>query len=485
MPVLVLESSTSSAKAMVFDSSQGVLRKVSKPYPDFSASALGVQNPEAVFAATLEAGREAAAGCPISAIGLSGIWHGLVLLDHRLKPLPHSFTWEFSTAAPAAMEIRKQESLTAELYHTTGCVPHSTFAPYIYLYLKNAPEWLKLRYFGSNDEEKLKTIQLTMQGSFNYLKLTGEYCLSRSQAAGNSLLSIRELDYSERILALMGVGRSQLPHLVCYEDTAPLLPSVADKLRVQPGIPVVSCQPDGALNQVGENALEPRIMTLSVGTSAAMRLSVPEPRFPKSGMFCWNYDAPTTYLCGCAIAGGTNCIEWFRQQYPLSYEQLETLIVSSEVSTPVFLPFLFGERCPGWRDERRGGFAPNTPLDWLNKPNLMYTGILEGICFNLRQCFDALVELNDRPRKIILSGGILNSPGWSQLLADVLQAPLTVSRNPQASMRGAAQLAMLATDEIFSLSDCFGEEDQEIIEPKANYQEKYEKYLQVYENFKD
>lgn len=484
MPVLVLESSTSSAKALVFDASQGILREVCKPYPFFSPVS-GVQNPETVYKTTLEAGQEAAAGFPISAISLSSIWHGLVLLDNYLNPLPQSFTWEFSTAAPSAIKIRRQESLTYELYHTTGCVPHSTFAPYIYLFLKENPKWLNLRYLDRDFAEAAKRVQLTMQGSYNYLKLTGEYCLSRSQASGNSLLSIRELDYSERILALMGIVRSQLPQLVSYEDTAPLLPSVADKLRVPSGIPVVSCQADGALNQVGENALEPGIMTLSVGTSAAMRLSVPEPRFPQSGMFCWNYDAPTTYLCGCAIAGGTNCIEWFRRQYPLSYEQLETLILNVDAPTPVFLPFPYGERCPGWRDERRGGFAPNTPLDGFNKPNQLYTGILEGICFNLRQCFDALVELNERPNKIILSGGILRSPGWRQMLADVLQVPLTVSWNQQASMRGAAQLAMLATEEIFSFADCFPETDPEIIEPKANYQEKYEKYLQVYNEFHD
>ena len=115
---------------------------------------------------------------------------------------------------------------------------------------------------------------------------------------------------------------------------------------------------DGGLNQNGVGAIKENVMTFSVGTSGAMRISTAKPMIPKSPS-TWCYLSPKGWLSGAATAGCCNCIDWFVEHVAAGktdYSQLEQ--GEDEIlDTPIFLPFLFGERCPGWNDKRGGGFA--------------------------------------------------------------------------------------------------------------------------------
>lgn len=58
-----------------------------------------------------------------------------------------------------------------------------------------------------------------------------------------------------------------------------------------------------------------------------------------------------------------------------------------DVDTPVFLPFLYGERCPGENEERSGGFYGLKPY---HDRRSMYRAVQEGVLFNLRQGYEEL-----------------------------------------------------------------------------------------------
>ena len=61
---------------------------------------------------------------------------------------------------------------------------------------------------------------------------------------------------------------------------------------------------------------------------------------------------------------GTNCVDWLLQRYLA--QNLNTAVYDSfsdgaasvhRSGAPLFLPFVFGERCPGWNEDRAGGFV--------------------------------------------------------------------------------------------------------------------------------
>ena len=85
----------------------------------------------------------------------------------------------------------------------------------------------------------------------------------------------------------------------------------AREMDLASGIPVVIGGSDGALNQIGAGAMEEGIMTLSVGTSGALRLASKVPVIPQEPSTWCYYLADGKRIAGAATAGAGNCVEWF------------------------------------------------------------------------------------------------------------------------------------------------------------------------------
>ena len=467
MPVLVLEASSNASKAMLYHSDSGLTEMESHPYPP-KISKDGKQDTEAVFQSTLQAGRKIAAGKEITAIAVSGVWHSIAICDNNKRPASPTYTWEFTGASDICRKIRSDEKLTNRFYKQTGCMPNITYQPFT------------LRYLADNGmalEDKL----LSSQAGYNFFRLTGERIETASIISGMGLLNIHSLTYDEETLDYAGVKESQFGELGTYKTICPLNKECAEILGISPGIPVVAPHSDGALNQVGSGASIPGIMTLSVGTSAAVRMYADSPVLSEPpGTWC--YVGVEDWICGAATAGACNCINWFKEtvlENKWSFDELERTL-TYDCETPVFLPFLFGERCPGWRDERRIGFVD---LDADMTVAQMYKAICEGILFNIYQCYEILVRYTGIPGRIVMSGGILNSASWSQLAADIFGCNITLSHTSQASMYGGAALALYAAGELPTIQD-FTDKSDKIISPgkdkNAFYKEKYRNYLDCY-----
>ena len=125
MIVLALESSTSSAKAMLYDNEQGVLAVRSVAYPA-SISAGGVCDTKAVTTLTLELGREIAQGQPVQAVAICATWHSVSLCRGSLDHPGKAYLWNFLEPSGQCAQIRQDAALTDELYRRTGCMPHVT-----------------------------------------------------------------------------------------------------------------------------------------------------------------------------------------------------------------------------------------------------------------------------------------------------------------------------------------------------------------------
>jgi gluconokinase len=104
------------------------------------------------------------------------------------------------------------------------------------------------------------------------------------------------------------------------------------------------------------------------------------------------------------------------------------------------LPFLAGERSPGWRSERRAAVAG---LSLATSAIDIVRAGLEAVALRLATVYDLLTPLASADHTIIASGGALTrSPAWAQIIADVLGRPLVLSREEEATSRGGALLAL-------------------------------------------
>jgi Sugar (pentulose and hexulose) kinases len=102
---------------------------------------------------------------------------------------------------------------------------------------------------------------------------------------------------------------------------------------------------------------------------------------------------------------------------------------------------------------------------------------MEAVAYRLGLVFDLLRPLLPPQVEIVASGGALfHSTTWSQIIADVLGHPVTLSRVPEASARGAALLAL----EALGVLKDVGEAPQfsgTTYEPRSAYYERYRKAM--------
>lgn len=149
---------------------------------------------------------------------------------------------------------------------------------------------------------------------------------------------------------------------------------------------------------------------------------------------------------------------------------------------PFFLPFVFGERAPGWNEDRTGTFAKLTSD---HGPGSMYYAIQEGILFTLYDCYRMLeANWNVSPEKIVISGGILNSEPWTQMASDLFGFELEHTGRTNDSTVGAAMLALSAAGGVEHVNDVpiptetVATPDSD--ERHALLQERYQTYRDVY-----
>ena len=472
MLILVLESSTSSAKAMLYDTDSGAIEtraaafRTAGPVP-------GTHLAEDVFQDMASLGRGLAAGKDVAAIALSCAWHSVMLCDSDMQPLTPVYLWTNTDASALCDDLRRDAGFTTAYYHQTGCMVNAIYP------------FFKLKYLASSGY-RLSDYRIMGQGTYNTWRLTGAWVVTDAVASGSGLLDIHTLSFDPALLGELGITASHLGEPVTWRDTLPLSEEGAALLGLAPGIPVIASMPDGALNQAGSGAMGEGLMSLSLGTSGALRLAVSRPVIPESPSL-WCYRGPDRWLSGAATSGCCNCVDWFSRALGAGAGLAELDAMAARVTgeTPVFLPFLFGERCPGWDDGRRGGFLHLKPSHSMGD---MYRGVLEGVLFNLYQCYEALCRVNGAPHTIRLSGGITHSPFWMQMCADVFDRIMLQDATAHASMMGGVNLARHMLGLLRDLGEVEAQSGVQIVpDPGATevYRQKYARYLDCYGSRQD
>lgn len=473
MKVLALEASTSSAKAAVYEEGRGIVAQRVTVYPGTVCDVVS-QNGEGVYGALVESARAALdeGGRDIDVVSLCGIWPSLALLDGSGRCIAPILTWADTSASSIAQQYKQDAERAWEIYYRTGCPVHSTFGLWKYLHLKEErPDLLN------------RAQMVTTQAGFLSQRFIGLPVASRCAVSASGMLNIHTLDWDERALALMGIGLNRLPELTEPHDAFPMSKDVAKDLGLFSGTPVAVGGADGALNQIGQGGVAPGVMSFSVGTSGAIRLAVQKPILPRSANLWCHAMAEDVRLSGVATSGAGNCVQWFTKTLlggRYDYAALERELVRVDrVEAPVFLPFLYGERGPGWRDDQRGGFVG---VEGSHGVAEHYYALLEGILMNIYHCYTLLTE-REKPERIVASGGIEASPFWLQMAADILQMPLELGENPHSSIMGAVAIGLRAAEAIPTYA-CFRTKTIRTVNPnpemKDFYAQRFQRYLGAY-----
>ncbi len=255
----------------------------------------------------------------------------------------------------------------------------------------------------------------------------------------------------------MNVDVERFSPLVDFSDTIDALkpawkdrwPQLADA-RFCPAIG------DGAAANIGSGCDTPDRIALTIGTTGAMRMVVdPSIQRVPSGLWLYRVDSARGLLGGATTEGGS-LFAWLSQtlQLPPAAElEAELLQRAPTAHGLTVLPFIGGERAPGWNEAARGTFSGvSMHTDAVD----LVQASLESIAYRFALIHGRIKAHlpADSHQTIIASGGaLLQSPAWMQIMADVLGQPVVALEESELTSRGVALLALEALGEIERPSD--------------------------------
>ena len=438
--VLALDVGTSSARAMIYDAAGRAVRgatarRAVRPRAtpdggvDVDADAL-----IACTAAVLDAlGRQAPEALDgVRAVAAATFWHSLLGVDAHGQAITPVFLWADARSYAAAGALR--ETLDERAVHArTGCVLHWSYWP------------AKLRWLAETRPDLTWRVRRWLSfGEYLYLQLFGATHNSLSMASGTGLLDQHTHAWDPAVLAAIPLD----PDLLASLSEAPLAglrPGFAARWPALRALPWYPARGDGACSNVGCGCVTCDRFALMVGTSGALRVAwrAPDVTIPW-GVWCYRIDAER-FVMGGALNDGGNLFAWLDATLRLETEpELDAAVAAlpPDGHGLTVLPFLAGERSPGWASVARGAVVG---LTLATRPVDILRAGLEAVALRFALIADLLDAAVPGPQQLIATGGaLLRSPTWTQIIADAVGRPLTLSAEGEASSRGAALLALEA-----------------------------------------
>lgn len=367
-------------------------------------------------------------GATIEAVGCSSFVGNVLGVDAAGRPVTPVSTYA-DTRALSTLERLRQTIDTAAAAARTGSPMHTAYHP------------ARLRWMIDHGARPDRWVDFL---TYCYRAWFGRVTpCSYSLASWSGLLNRATLTWDAAWLETLGLTSGNFPPLAemnavqvglapVYAARWPELAEVAFYLPIG----------DGAGANVGVGAVHGEI-ALSIGTTAALRAVFTEPvgteaRPPTVPPGLWGYriTAPQ-HLIGGAISDAGSVFAWARRMFQ-DVESAEQGLLArpADAHGLLFLPFLSGERSPGYRADATGSFhglrLSTTPADLLQ-------AALEGVAMRLALVANLLDPTGKQP--IYASGGALTrSPAWQQITADALNRPLVLFAGIEASARGTAAL---------------------------------------------
>ncbi len=473
--VVGVDLGTSGVRAVAFDQALRGVAQASRSYPVLYAGGGIAEQPVTEVIEASEECIRAVANQPgvagrIRALAFCGTASGLAAFgrpaafraaetgnstqpDNHFTPAGPAWLWADNRAAAEARRIAQRFGTSA--YLRTGCPVHASYWPAKLL-------WWREHARAPFSTDAPTSGEWRLAGPKDYLlyRLTGEWVTDRATAAATGLFDSQQGNWDTELLTWLGVEPGWLPGVVPLTRQLPLLPNAAERLNIPPTTRVVAGGLDGVLVHLGMGCARAGLASCTIGTSSAVRMSS-KSRVTDAKGRTWCYPVvDDLWLAGGAGNNGGNVLNWFHtlctdmarfggNQAAAANSDVQSGITMSQVvelamqvdpgaEGLLFVPYLFGERSPLWREDLTGAFVGLSPIHRL--PHLA-RAVLEGISLGAGGIYQALAEQIGTRQEIRAGGGFVASPAWVQLQADVLGAPISVTATGQETATGAAMLA--------------------------------------------
>ena len=323
----------------------------------------------------------------IRCIGLSGQMHGLVALDEGHRVLRPALLWnDQRNGAECAKITERAGGLEALLAATNNRMLIGYTGGKIVWMRENEPELFARMTCMLNPKDYLRLV------------LSGEVATEVSDASGTGLFDTRRRQWARELTERIGLDPALLPP--CHESSvisARVSASAARLFGLPEGTPIAGGGGDSVIQTIGSGVIAPGELQTTIGTAGILAAALDRPVDNPDGrlqIFC--NVAPEKWHCMGVSLNAGGAMSWLRETLWPDDEPAFEAIVEEAAASPtgarglLFLPYLYGERCPHPDPSARAAFIGLTARH--GRPD-MARSVMEGVAYAFADMHLSLIHI--------------------------------------------------------------------------------------------
>ncbi|PLX44125.1 MAG: xylulokinase [Hyphomicrobiales bacterium] len=436
-----IDMGTSGIKVALFDDGESLLAaasrriEVQRLHPGWSeqSPAMWWDNVAACF-------DELAADQPglmarLAGIGLSGQMLGLVLLDETHAPLRPAMLWNDQRALAECDELLRRVPDIGR--RADGAPDPGLIGPKLIWMARHEPDILA------------RARMLLLPKDFVRLQLTGTILSEPTDGGGTMLMDNASSTWDPELCRALDWDMARLPEMVNpWDEAGQLRADLAARWGTPARVAVAAGTGDNMACTIGVGAAKPGDVVITIGTSGVV--NAVDGAFhpaPEAAVLTAPHAAPAAFISMGVVMSATASLDWLAN---LTGSSAAALAGEAEHygsggnwdSAPLMRPSLSGIRTPHNRPDVAGLIDGITLT---SDRAAMAFAVMEGVAYQVADCAAAQQRAGVAFDNIRLVGGGSRSKLWGEMIATLLNKPITVPDGAAlAANLGAARLGRIA-----------------------------------------
>lgn len=425
MHVLAIDQGTSGTKAAVVGPDGAAAVVVEVPLrPDHLGGGAVEQDPRALLASVLDAGRDAVAraGVRVGAVALANQGETVLAWDPATgEPLTPAIVWQDGRAASVCADLAGHADLVAA---RTGL----TLDPYF-----TAPKLAWLRRTLTREGVATTTDTWLLH------HLTGAFVTDVTTASRSLLLDVDRRVWDHELVAVFGLDGERLPAVVGNDEVVGTTTAFGGDLPVTGVV-------DQQAALLAQRCLDPGDAKCTYGTGAFLLANAgPAAARSTAGLstsVAWQVRDEVAYCLDGQAFTAASAVRWLVDLGLLRSAADLDAAAADDAGDVLCVPALAGLGAPWWRPDAR---ATLTGMTLGTGRGEVVLAVVQGIAAQVAAVARAAaVDLGAPPARLRVDGGLTRSAVLLQAQADLLGVPVEVYPSPHATALGAAALARAA-----------------------------------------
>lgn len=446
--VMAFDVGTTGCRTFLLDKMGKIAGSSYKEFPQIYPRPGWVEHdPEVIWSTQLEVTRKVMETNKISfdqvdSIGITNQRETTVVWDKNTgKPVMNAIVWQDRRTEEYCQEL-KAEGCEDYIKENTGLIIDSYFSG-------TKIRWILDHVEGAREKAKKGDLLFGTIDSWIIWNLSGKkiHVTDYSNASRTLVFNIKCLEWDEYLLETLGIPKTMMPEA---RQSSEVYGMTDPDAFFGASIPIAGAVGDQQGALFGQTCFDPGMVKATYGTGGSLMMNTGNtPVHSKNGLLtsvAWGMNGEVSYsLEGLLYIVGAS-VQWLRDELQIIEKSSDTeaMALAVEDNNGVYLiPAFVGLSAPYWDTSARAALLGLTR--GANK-NHIARAALESIAYQIKDVLICMEEdAGIQPVSLKVDGGVTNNNFVMQFQASLLGVEVMRPKVVDATVRGAAFLAGLAT----------------------------------------